>query len=153
MDIPQRDISTAYADKLVLSNIKRILAGAKDPSRRISTAPVPIFGILWGIKAVRRATSDRLRKAIWPIRNSKMEKQIYERAMGLWSQACETQNGFPASWCDWRIVIERFNLDDDTSLATRVWIIESLVNLGWGSPANLARIQARLLRGLFPDAH
>ena len=40
----------------------------------------------------------------------------------------------------WRVVIERFNLDDETKLEGWFTVIDSLLQLGWASPAKIAQI-------------
>ena len=98
MNIAQRDIADAAASKVVLDNLQMFLDDTASSRKLISLSLVPFCGIRWSAKIVRRVASDRIREIPWPIRNSKLDKQIYERIRELWHVACENESDFPAVW-------------------------------------------------------
>ena len=52
MNIPQRDITTAEAAKLVLRNLDNTLRDTKAPKKLIQTALIPVFGIRWDAQVI-----------------------------------------------------------------------------------------------------
>ena len=113
MHIPQRDIATAEAAKLVLSRLQGVLPDTTSPKKLIKNASIPIFGIRWDAAVIRRVTRDRLCAVLCPLRNTKLDSETYRRISLLWTTASETESEFPQAWTDWRVAIERFNLDDE----------------------------------------
>ena len=79
MNIPQRDISTAEAGKLVLAKLDRVLRGAKAPQKLIQAALIPVFGIRWDAQVIKRITRNRLCEILYKLRNSKLDAPTYRR--------------------------------------------------------------------------
>ena len=151
LDIPQRDIATAEAAKLVLANLQKVLRDTTSPLKLIQQALIPVFGIRWDVRVVRRITRNVLCNILWSLRNSKLSKTDYERVRQLWREAMETDDSFPAEWSDWRVVIERFNLDDKVPLKKWTDIVDSLRKLGWLSPPKLAQCPSISFAASFPE--
>ena len=149
MYIPQRDIATAEAAKLVLSRLQKVLSDTKAPCKLIQNAIIPVFGIRWDAAVYRRVTRDRLCSILYALRNSKLDKETYRRVALLWSTASETISDFPHAWSDWRVAIERFNLDDEIKLPERVEIIDTYCKRGWSPPQKLALAPAEQVKSAF----
>ena len=146
MNIPQRDIATAEAAKLVLGNLERTLRDTKAPRKLIQLAIIPVFGIRWDAQVIRRLTRNRLCRILCSLRNSKLDPLTYRRVSLLWHSASETNNDFPTAWGPWRVTIERFNLDDETKLQDWIEVIDTFIKLGWDAPQKLALVPATQLR-------
>ena len=73
MNIPQRDIATAEAAKLVLKNLDNALRDTKAPKKLIQAALIPVFGIRWDAQVIRRITRDRLCAILCALRNSNLD--------------------------------------------------------------------------------
>ena len=149
MFIPQRDIATAEAAKLVLSKLEKVLSDTKAPCKLIQNAIIPVFGIRWDQAVYRRVTRNRLCSILCSLRNSKLDKETYRRVSLLWSTASETVSDFPQAWSDWRVAIERFNLDDEVKLSEWVEIIDTYRKNGWLSPQTLALVPAEQVKADF----
>ena len=146
MNIPQRDIATAEAAKLVLRSLDNTLKDTKAPMKLIQAALIPVFGIRWNAQVIRRITRERLCNILSRLRNSKLDPLTYRRVSLLWHTASETLSDFPTAWEPWRTTIERFNLDDEMQLKDWIEVIDTFVKLGWGSPQKLSLIPATQLR-------
>ena len=146
MHIPQMDVATGEAAKLVISNLQRALAATTSPGNLILAALVPIFGIRWDAQVTRRVTSARLRSVLCSLRNSKLRALTYQRVSKLWTADSATKTFFPEAWTPWRASIERFNLDDEAKLSERVDVIDTFIKLGWGPPSKLALMSSKHLR-------
>ena len=146
MNIPQRDIETAEAAKLVLSNLERALHDTKAPEKLLQAALLPVFGIIWDSQVIRSITRDRLCRILCSLRNSKLGPASYRKVSLLWQTASETVSDLPSAWEPWRAVIERFNLDDEMKLIDWVEVIDTFIKLGWGAPQKLALVPATQLR-------
>ena len=146
MNIPQRDIATAEAAKLVLSSLQRVLSDTKAPRKLTQSDLIPVFGIRWGAQVIRRITSARLCNILCSLRNSKLDPLTYRLVSLLWQTASETVSGFPTDWPPWRVTIERFNLDDVLKLSDWVEIVDNFAKLGWDSPQKLALVSSNMIR-------
>ena len=100
MHIPQRDIATAEAAKLVLSNLQRVLADTTSPEKLIQDAPIPVFGIRWDSQVYRRVARNRICRKLCSLRNSKLDSITYRRVCFLWHSASETETDFPEAWAE-----------------------------------------------------
>ena len=146
MNIPQRDIATAEAAKLVLSKLQRTLLDTKASKKLIQASLIPVFGVRRDAQVIRRVTSARMCRILCSLRNSRHDALSYRRVSLLWHTASETVSDFPTAWAPWAVVIERFNLDDELNLAGWVEVIDAFIKLGWGDPQKLALISATQLR-------
>ena len=146
MNIPQRDIATREAAKLVLANLQKVLADATSPTKLIRNAAIPAFGIRWDARVISRVKSGRLCNILWSLRNSKLHAPTYGRVSKLWAMASETETDFPAAWTEWRATIGRFNLEDEFKLPIWVGAIDTFIKHGWDSPAKLALVTSTQLR-------
>ena len=79
MQVPQVEIATSEAARLVLCNLERVIRDVSTPLEYIRGALVPIFGIRWDAQIIRRIGSERLREILWPRRNSKLGEATYGR--------------------------------------------------------------------------
>ena len=98
MDIHQREIATAAAAQLVLSNLQRVLSDTSTPKKEIAASAIPVFGTRWGALAIRRVTARRLRNILLPLRNSKLDNANYRRIRVLWKEAHLREPDFPVAW-------------------------------------------------------
>ena len=146
MNIPQRDIATREAAKLVLANLQKVLADATSPTKLIRNAAIPAFGIRWDARVISRVKSGRLCNILWSLRNSKLHAPTYGRVSKLWAMASETETDFPAAWTEWCATIERFNLEDGSMLPILVDVIDTFIKHGWDSPKKLALVTSTQLR-------
>ena len=73
MHIPQREVATAEAAKLVVSRLQTVLADLSSPKKMIVDAALPIFGIRWNAAVIRRVGKEPLRRILWSLRNSKLD--------------------------------------------------------------------------------
>ena len=107
MDIPNRDIATAEASGLVLARLRRVFVDATSPKNPTPQAIVPIFGIRWYVRVVRRITFGRLWGILWSLRNSKIDQGGYGKVGQLWLEACEADAESPADWAVRGVILER----------------------------------------------
>lgn len=111
MNIPHRELATTAAAKLILPRLQRVLADTSATKKQIASDVIPVFGIRRDSQIVRAVTSDRLRRALWSLRNSKLYKTNYQRLSDLARAAKLTEPSFPSDWGR-RCLIEKFNLGD-----------------------------------------
>ena len=98
MDIPQRDIATAEAAKLVLQGLERALRDTNALKKLLQAALIPVFGIRWDAQVIGRVTRGRLCEILRLLRNSKLDPVNYRRVSLLWHSASETYIDFPSGW-------------------------------------------------------
>ena len=77
MEIPHREVATANAAKLVIANLLKKLQCKTTPRKEITEAIIPVFGIRWGLNAIRRVGASLLSHILWSIRNSKLSDKDY----------------------------------------------------------------------------
>ena len=151
MEIPQREIATSAAGRLVRSNPQRVSADTSSPKKEIALSATPIFGIRWGAQVIRRVAADRLREIIRPIRNSNLGNANYQRGRALWTAAHINGPNFPSSWGDWRALIGKSNLDSAKPLKDWVEAIGNLTKMGRAEPLKIAQISSEVLMDSPPD--
>ena len=151
METPQREIATAAAAKLVLTNLQRALADTSSPKKEITNAVTPIFGIRWDSHVIRMATAGRLREILRSLRNSKMGNVNYQRFRPLWKSAQINEPNFPASWGDWRSIFGKFNMCDVMPLKDWVEVIGNLTKLQRMAPRKMALISPHVLTDSLQD--
>ena len=151
MHIPQREIATSDAAKLVLSNLQKVLADTSSPKKEITAAVTPIFGIRRGAQVVRRVTAERLRKILWSSRNSKIDNTNYLRVRALWKSARINEHNFHSEWGDWGNLVEKYNLSDAKPLKGWVEIIGDVSNLGWHTPLKIAQLSSSTVMAALHD--
>ena len=142
MHIPQREVATAEAAKLVVSRLQTVLADLSSPKKMIVDAALPIFGIRWNAAVIRRVGKEPLRRILWPLRNSKLGQVSYAKVRDLWLEANADETVFPQLWEPWRAVIERFNLGDERELPSWVEVVDTFVKRGWDTPRKLATVHS-----------
>ena len=145
MEIPHRELATAAAASLVLTNLKRQLNDLAAPSHKLEAAIFPVFGIRWDRSVIRKIGSKMLTELLCSLRNSKLSASSYNRVRDLWVSALTNDSSFPPAWEPWRSLIERFNLDDETTWDTWFQVVDDMVKRGWVTPSHLAVIDHQTL--------
>ena len=148
MEIPNREVATAQAAKLVIANLMTKVNCPSTPAKELKEAILPIFGIRWNIDVIRRIGGRELRHILWYLRNTKSLRREYSKLSQLWQAGLRDQASFPLAWENWRALIERFNLDDENPLEGWFVIVDTFIKLGWTEPFKLAQVCADTFKAL-----
>ena len=100
MEIPEQEIATTDAAKLVLSAMRRVLSETSSDKKQIASSLTPVFGIRWDAQIAHKVISTRLCSILCSLRNSKLDKTNYHRIVSLWKLAHEAEPTFSASLGD-----------------------------------------------------
>ena len=139
MEIPHRDLATAQAARLVLNNLAKHLFCRSTTRKQLIEALIPVFGIRWDVRVLRRIGTKRLLELLCALRNSAVPRPEYDRISELWKAGLANETTFPVAWEPWRALIERFNLDDELPLSAWLIIVDTCIKQGWGEPTHLAK--------------
>ena len=95
MIVPNRDVATGEAAKLVLANLKGALACRTSANKQMAGAADPIVGIRRDAQTARCAGRRLLLGKMWSMRNSELYKVSYNKVKDLRYLACEDETDPP----------------------------------------------------------
>ena len=120
MQIPHRHLATAQPSNIVLGNIQRQLARRTNPRKELINDIIPLVGISWDIRVIRRIGSRDLNKILCLLMNPQLPDRGNNRVVNLWDDGVENEASFPITRGRWRSLIGRFNMDDELPL--EIWL-------------------------------
>ena len=154
--MPQQELATAEAAKLVLSGMWRVSADTSSSKKQIKDAPTPVFGLRRVPRSPEKSTSGDCAKSCARSEIQSWGGKNYQLVLTLWGGSRKCEPTYPSSrggvWVGgWRILTGGFNLYDVAPLSDWTGAIASVIKIGWSSPVKLAHDSSHLINAGPPE--